>query len=168
MIVLTLQTPEEFELEYARRLELPKYDGLTKPFAAGVAYDAAWAIAVGLNITLNKIQSNDILGCESHPGKLVPLEKFNYSNDKMGCVLVKSFSEVNFTGITVSDTLRIRYYCILSLCPTQGQIMFDSNGGRHDNQLNLQQYKISGVWKLATLLNYFHFTCIISLCFLTW
>ena len=102
--MLTLQTPDEFELEYDRRLALPEYDGLVEPFAAGVAYDAAWALAVGLNITANKINSNNVQGCESSPGSLVPLEEFDYSNDKMGCLLAKSFSEVNFMGITVSNT----------------------------------------------------------------
>ena len=46
--------------------------------------------------------------------------------------------------------------------------MFDSNGGRHDNQLNLQQYRQSGVWKLTALLNYFQFTCMIILYILKW
>ena len=67
-----------------------------------MAYDAIWALAIGLNITVEKISSGEVMGCENEYGELVPLEQFDYSNDKMGCIMIKSFSQVNFTGITVS------------------------------------------------------------------
>ena len=41
-------------------------------------------------------------GCENLPGELVPLEKFDYTNEKVGCILRQGFAEVNFLGITVS------------------------------------------------------------------
>lgn len=102
-----LQTAEEFEAEYERRINLPEYSEYEEIFAAGVAYDAAWAVAIGLNITAEKIRSNNTVGCDDQWGELVPLEKFAYSNDKLGCVMVKSFSEVNFTGITVCSAAKI-------------------------------------------------------------
>ena len=98
----SFQTAEEFEAEYERRINLPEYQDYTKLFAAGVAYDAAWALAIGLNITAEKISSGEVMGCENEYGELVPLEQFDYPNDKMGCLMIKSFSQVNFTGITVS------------------------------------------------------------------
>ena len=61
-----------------------------------------WAIAVGLDNALTRIQNNDTSGCEDVPGSLVPLEDFEYDNSKMGCVLRESYHETNFSGVTVS------------------------------------------------------------------
>lgn len=61
-----------------------------------------WAIAVGLDIASKKILAGNENGCDKLSGELVPLEHFNYTNLKLGCVLKQSFSEVNFLGITVS------------------------------------------------------------------
>ena len=41
-------------------------------------------------------------GCENLQGELVPLEDFDYTNEKVGCILRQGFAEVNFVGITVS------------------------------------------------------------------
>ena len=41
-------------------------------------------------------------GCEGLPGDLVPLEKFDYTNERVGCILRQGFAEVNFFGLTVS------------------------------------------------------------------
>ena len=48
---------------------------------------------------------NDSSGCEDYPGKLVPLEEFNYRNKMMGCVILRSMGNVKLAGITVSSTL---------------------------------------------------------------
>ena len=48
---------------------------------------------------------NDSSGCEDYPGELVPLEKFNYRNKMMGCVILRSMGNVTLAGITVSSTL---------------------------------------------------------------
>ena len=69
---------------------------------AGVAYDAAWAIAVGLHIASERVKMNDSSECDHLPGELVPLEKFEYRNARMGCVLQRSIAGVNFIGITAS------------------------------------------------------------------
>ena len=68
----------------------------------GVAYDAVWAIALGLDHASEKVRLGNDSGCEDVPGNLVPLEEFDYSNAKMGCLFEKSFRETMFTGITVS------------------------------------------------------------------
>ena len=60
-----------------------------------------WAMALGLHNASMRIRMNDSSGCDDHPGELVPLEEFDYLNDKMGCVLRESFQQVNFHGITV-------------------------------------------------------------------
>ena len=70
--------------------------------SAGLAYDTVWALAHGLDRAVDAIVKNDSSGCEDLPGDLVPLEKFNYQNEKMGCVLRKSIGNVHFPGITVS------------------------------------------------------------------
>jgi hypothetical protein len=75
---------------------------LTEVVVAGTEFDAMWAIALGLQSASDKVRINDTAGCEDLPGELVPLEHFEYVNDKMGCVLRKSFQQVSFSGITVS------------------------------------------------------------------
>ena len=79
----------------------PEYENLTTLGLSGVAFDGVWAIAVALDIASKKILSRNESGCEDLPGDLVPLEQFNYTNMKLGCILRQSFSEVNFLGVTV-------------------------------------------------------------------
>ena len=97
-----LKTAESFTTEYVHRLQEPKYSNLSKVSVAGVAYDAVWALARGLDRAVTRIDLNDSSGCDHLPGELVPLEEFDYQNERMGCVLRKSFSQVSFHGITVS------------------------------------------------------------------
>ena len=59
-------------------------------------------MALGLHNASERVRVNDSSGCGHLPGKLVPLEKFDYLNDRMGCVLRNSFQQVSFRGITVS------------------------------------------------------------------
>lgn len=84
-----------------------KEQNLTEVVVAGTEFDAAWAMAQGLHIASEKVTMNDSNGCNHLLGELVPLENFDYKNDKMGCVLRKSFQQVNFTGITVRLLLLI-------------------------------------------------------------
>ena len=79
-----------------------RYPNFTKLAPAGVAYDAAWAIAVGLHNASERVKMNDSSGCGKLPGELVPLERFEYRNARMGCVLQRSIAEVDFIGITAS------------------------------------------------------------------
>ena len=57
---------------------------------------------MGLHNASESVRINDSRGCEDYPGELVPLEEFDYHNDKMGCVLRRSMGNVDFAGITVS------------------------------------------------------------------
>ena len=70
-----------------------------------MAYDAIWAIALGLHSASMRLAAGDDSECKGLPGILKQsLEEFDYSNKKMGCVLQESIAKVNFTGITVSGT----------------------------------------------------------------
>lgn len=103
-MVLYGKTPDEYEMEYRRRLQTHEYQSmnLAEVSVAGTEFDAAWAMAIGLHNASEKVRMNDSAGCEDLPGQLVPLEYFDYLNERMGCVLRKSFQQVNFHGITVS------------------------------------------------------------------
>ena len=59
-------------------------------------------MAIGLDNTMKRIAVRNDSGCEKLSGDLVPLEQFDYTNQKVGCLLRQSFAEVNFLGITVS------------------------------------------------------------------
>lgn len=69
---------------------------------ASLAYDGIWAIAVGLDIATRRIAAGNDSSCDELPGDLVPLEQFNYTNEKLGCIMRQSLSQVEFLGLTVS------------------------------------------------------------------
>ena len=95
-----MQTPGEYENLYAQRIESDEdYNYYSRN---GLSYDAMWAIALGLNNTLTRILNNNSTGCEDVPGSIIPLEQFEYSNAKMGCLLRESFHQTSFSGVTVS------------------------------------------------------------------
>lgn len=87
-------------------LELPQYKSYTPLNFYGNAYDAMWAIAFGLHTVdmwaREGVRASDT-DCDDLPGELLTLDKFNYTNKKMGCFMHKAFQEVNFTGITVRN-----------------------------------------------------------------
>ena len=94
-----------------------RYPNLTK-LPVGVDYDAIWAMALGLHNASERVRMNDSSGCGHLPGKLVPLEQFDYWNQMMGCVLQRSIAEVHFIGITVSsqnqtDQVMVRKHILL-------------------------------------------------------
>ena len=101
-VSFTNQTPQMYFSNYTALLKDPKYENLTELGLSGIAFDGVWAIAIGLDIASKKISSGNDSGCENVPGDLVPLEQFNYTNTKLGCILKQSFSEINFLGITVT------------------------------------------------------------------
>ena len=82
-------------------MEHYRAQNITDFILSGSSYDAVWAMALGLHYASERVSSNDSSGCDHLPGKQVPLEDFDYLNEQMGCVLRKSFHQVNFTGITV-------------------------------------------------------------------
>ena len=95
------QTSDEFVEKYYSLVNSPEYKDIVPSSVAGVAYDAVWAMAIGLDTASKRVHMGNESGCEHLPGDLVPPEEFDYSNAKMGCVLEKSFSETSFIGITV-------------------------------------------------------------------
>lgn len=101
-----MQTPEEFERLYADRINATDYKFYSR---YGLAYDATWAIALGLNTTLARIVNNDTSGCEGVPGSIVPLADFEYDNALMGCLLRQSYHQTSFSGVTVSKMIVIEY-----------------------------------------------------------
>ena len=79
-------------------------------------YDVMWALALALNRTDAMIKGGaDIngTGCEDVPGSVVPLELFNYSNKKLGCLIQWNIQRTNFSGLTVSHTCTI-LFCMIS------------------------------------------------------
>ena len=68
-------------------------------FVEALAYDSVWALALGLNMTVNMINNNDTLDCGQSP---VPLEQFTYGNSSTSCFIRHSLSRTNFTGVSVS------------------------------------------------------------------
>ena len=72
---------------------------------AGVMYDVIWVLALALNKTMTMISSGDIseTNCGNFSGSLVPLEQFNYSNEKVGCLIQWNLQQTSFNGVSVSD-----------------------------------------------------------------
>ncbi|XP_019849367.1 PREDICTED: gamma-aminobutyric acid type B receptor subunit 2-like [Amphimedon queenslandica] len=124
----------------------PLYENLMLLSLSGVAFDGVWAIAVGLDLASQRLSSGNVSGCEDVPGNLVPLEQFDYTNMKLGCIIRQSFSEVNFLGLT-------------------GQISFNEKGSRNDSVVLFQQYRAANgtiirasVGTVTVLLNKAYFT----------
>ena len=88
---------------YTALLQEPRYQHLKPLSLSGLAFDGMWALAIGLDIASKKISTGNDSGCEDLPGDLVPLEDFNYTNVKLGCIMRQGFSEINFFGVTVSS-----------------------------------------------------------------
>ena len=97
----------DYEDEYSRRIQNTRYQAqnISEFILSGSSYDAVWAMALGLHYASERVRRNDRSGCEQLSGNLVQLENFDYQNKLMGCILRKSFHEVNFTGITVSEDM---------------------------------------------------------------
>ena len=101
-VIMNIQTPEEFENEYTRRAIGGGFDVVD---ASIRAYDVVWVVALALNNTLSMVRSGDIseTGCDNVPGSLVPLEDFDYTNERMGCLIQWNMQQTNFSGVSVSS-----------------------------------------------------------------
>ena len=66
-------------------------------------YDAIWILAMALNRTMAMLKTGNTTGtgCENISGSLMPLEAFNYSNEKMGCLIQHNIQITNFSGVSV-------------------------------------------------------------------
>ena len=100
----TEQTSKEFLEVYNDHLNQPRYHRFNPvaTIAPGVPYDGIWSLALGLDNAIKRVAQGNESGCEELFGDLVPLEEFNYTNEKMGCILRKSINEVQFDGLSVS------------------------------------------------------------------
>ena len=101
MLLFITQTAKDFKTEYERRLKWPKYSGLQEVTVAGMAYDATWAMAVGTHRAAERISNSNDSGCVHLSGEMLPLENFTYSNRKLACILLNSYAEAVFEGVTV-------------------------------------------------------------------
>ena len=106
------QRPKDYSEKYRERINRStkfKWSSLH-----ALAFDAVWTLALVLNCTeemrLNLTKEQAIHeNCSTNlTGNLVPLNKFNYSNAFMGCVMKHNFYKVTFTGVSVS----FAKYCI--------------------------------------------------------
>ena len=97
-----IQSQVEFVEKYENRTD-SEYDRVL----AGVMYDVIWVLALALNRTMTMIASNDIhqTGCGGIPGTLAPLEYFNYSNEKIGCLIQWNLQQTTFNGVSVRTLL---------------------------------------------------------------
>ena len=88
----------EFVEKYENRTD-SEYDRVL----AGVMYDVVWVLALALNKTMTMIERQDIseTDCQATPGELVPLEHFNYTNEKIGCLIQWNLQQTNFNGVSV-------------------------------------------------------------------
>ena len=104
---MNIQTPDEFEIEYTRRAIKGGYGVVD---ASIRAHDVIWVLALALNNTLSMVRSGDIseTGCSSVPGSLVPLEEFNYTNERMGCLIQWNLQQTNFSGVSVCSSITLK------------------------------------------------------------
>ena len=105
------QRVDTFLDEYHQLLTEPQYSQYSDLGIVGVPYDAIWSIALALDMASEKIATGNESGCDNQAGDLVPLEEFDYSNEKVGCIMKQSLDEIEFTGVTVSNN-NYYYYCI--------------------------------------------------------
>ena len=86
-----------------------------------LAFDTMWTVAQVLNYTEEmrlrneSKEDNEFKKCANLPGKMVPLNEFNYSNAFMGCIMKNNFYRINFTGVSVSPygQYNTLYYAII-------------------------------------------------------
>ena len=89
----------EFVAKYESRTD-SEYDRVL----AGVMYDVIWVLAMALNETMTMINHRDIsrTNCEDVPGTMMPLEQFDYANEKIGCLVQWNLQQTHFNGVSVS------------------------------------------------------------------
>ena len=90
-----------FKNKYEERARNENYSIINQAYKL---YDVLWVLALALNNTNAMIDGGDIngTGCEGVPGSLVPLEDFNYTNKRIGCLIQWNIQQTDFSGLTVS------------------------------------------------------------------
>ena len=97
-----LQLLATFNEMYEERTRRDHYNTTSQAYKL---YDVMWALALALNSTDAMVKSGANIsgtGCEDVPGSVVPLEMFEYSNKKLGCLIQWNIQRTNFSGLTVS------------------------------------------------------------------
>ena len=63
-----------------------------------------WVLALALNNTDAMIKEGNVnvTECKNETGSVVPLEKFDYSNELIGCLIQWNIQQTDFLGVTVS------------------------------------------------------------------
>ena len=89
----------EFVSKYENRTD-SEYDRVL----AGVMHDVIWVLAKALHETVIMISRRNIsqTNCKDVPGELLPLEQFNYTNEKIGCLIQWNLQKTQFNGVSVS------------------------------------------------------------------
>ena len=87
---------------YNAKLDESQYESYESLSISGVAYDTMWSLALGLDYAAKRVAQKNDSECDGLFGDLVPLEEFNYTNQKMGCILKSSLAGLDFKGVTVS------------------------------------------------------------------
>ena len=97
-----LKTSQRYLSEYENRCTQEIYYATED---GGRAYDTTWVLALALNSTMAMVTNGNIngTGCENMSGSLLPLDQFNYTNQKMGCLIQWNIQRTNFSGVTVSQ-----------------------------------------------------------------
>ena len=90
-----------FTNEYEERAKRGRYSIINQAYRL---YDVLWVLALALNNTIAMINTGNITetGCDCVSGSLVPLEEFEYSNKKIGCLIQWNIEQTDFFGLTVS------------------------------------------------------------------
>ena len=97
-----MQSLTVFMNEYEERAKREHYSIINQAYRL---YDVLWVLALALNDTITMIDHGDDIsgtGCDRVSGLLVPLEEFDYSNKKMGCLVQWNIQQTDFYGLTVS------------------------------------------------------------------
>ena len=103
---------ETFLDDYRQLLQLPQYRQYNSLGVVGVAYDTIWSIALALDTASKRIAVGNDSGCGHLSGDLVPLELFDYTNERVGCIMKRSMDDVKFTGVTVSFMIAMQVIII--------------------------------------------------------
>ena len=111
------QTYSQFLDEYLERIDKFRINNASvAPVSLpNIGFDMAWAIGLGLDAAVERITMMNDTGCEHLSGEMVPLEEFDYSNDKMGCILKQSMGSVEFEGFSVSWESCIEYLFVVKI-----------------------------------------------------
>ncbi|KAJ8044407.1 Gamma-aminobutyric acid type B receptor subunit 2 [Holothuria leucospilota] len=86
-------TPLEFQDEMRRRLQWPKYEGITENGYMSYSFDAVWSIGLMLNKTVQVLRQRN---------SSLRLEDFSYNDPTLTEIFLEEFATTRFFGASVS------------------------------------------------------------------